>query len=75
MDKGYMHCELCPEAGNEKSGQIKSSVVDLKTWHKAQYKSLEKEEELKQSISSHLKKSTIFNVFRFCPAFVDMSAS
>ena len=58
MDKGYMHCELCPEAGNEKSGQIKSSVVDLKTWHKAQYKSLEKEEELKQSISSHLKKST-----------------
>ena len=38
VDKSYVHCELCPEAGNGKRGRVKCCggtsklIVHLKTW-------------------------------------------
>ena len=59
IDKSFVHCKLCLDAGQKKKVQIKycggttNLTNHLKTWHKADYKSAEKEEAPKESIIDH----------------------
>ena len=59
IDKSFVHCKLCLDAGQKKKVQIKycggttNLTNHLKTWHKADYKSAEKEEAPKESILDH----------------------
>ena len=59
IDKSFVHCKLCLDAGQKKKAQIKycggttNLTNHLKTWHKADYKSAEKEEAPKESILDH----------------------
>ena len=59
IDKSFVHCKLCLDAGQKKKVQIKycggttNLNNHLKTWHKADYKSAEKEEAPKESILDH----------------------
>ena len=64
VDKSYVHCMLCLDAGHQKKGQIKycggttNLTNHLKAWHKADYKCVEKEEAPKQSILNHFGAQT-----------------
>ena len=59
IDKSFVHCKLCLDAGQKKKVQIKycggttNLTNHLKTWHQADYKSAEKEEAPKESILDH----------------------
>ena len=64
VDKSHVHCKLCLDGCDGKRGQIKycggttNMTNHLKACHKAEYKSVEKQEGPKQSILNHFVAET-----------------